>query len=80
MRTKLFFFSRLFFLTVSLGLPMACTQVPYSSIDKTQYLGADHAKNLVIQAPLTSENLSHYYDLPPKDKNPRVSILPPDLK
>lgn len=42
-----------------------------------QYLQSKNGTKLVVPAPLTDKNTSHFYDLPDQNKNPRVSIAPP---
>lgn len=49
----------------------------YSSSGEHLYLRSQNGPNLVIPAPLTTENISHFYDLPSVIGNPNISIVPP---
>ena len=51
--------------------------VPFTSNSKTQYQDSKNAPDLVVDAPLTTTNLSSFYHLPPPPKDPKVNILPP---
>lgn len=42
-----------------------------------QYLQSRNGEPLAVPSPLTSDNISHYYDLPQQTQDPRVSIAPP---
>ncbi|WP_420324033.1 hypothetical protein [Legionella oakridgensis] len=49
----------------------------YSSNGEKKYLESRNGPNLVVPPPLTSANISHFYDLPPQNQDPRVRIEPP---
>jgi hypothetical protein len=51
--------------------------VPFSSNNKTQYLESKNAPDLVVDAPLTTTNLSGFYRLPAPPKNPKLGKLSP---
>lgn len=54
----------------------ACSSFYASNADK-QYLKSKNGNNLVVPVPLTSENISHFYDLPNGGEKEMVSIVPP---
>jgi hypothetical protein len=41
-----------------------------------QYLQSRNGTRVVVLPPLTASNISHFYDLPPQNHNPLVSIAP----
>lgn len=45
--------------------------------ENNDYLTSRNGPDLVIPHPLTTQNISHFYDLPPQNQDPRVSIKPP---
>lgn len=49
----------------------------YSSNGENVYLESRNGVKLQVPPPLTSENISHLYDLPQQNENPQVSIAPP---
>ncbi|KTD80515.1 hypothetical protein [Legionella waltersii] len=49
----------------------------YSSSGENLYLQSRNGAKLVVPPPLTSSNLSNFYDLPPQDEPAKVSIAPP---
>lgn len=53
----------------------ACSR--YSSNGEGLYLQSRNGVQLEVPPPLTSSNISHFYDLPPQNQNARVSIAPP---
>lgn len=57
-----------------LALP-ACSN--YSSNGENVYLQSRNGVKLEVPPPLTSANISHFYDLPVQDKPAKVSIAPP---
>jgi|GEM_PF-6619820 len=50
--------------------------VPYASNKEDQYLESKNGKDLQVKAPLTTSNMSGFYNLPPAPKNAEVSIKP----
>jgi uncharacterized lipoprotein len=57
-------------------LPLAaCTQ--FASNGDRQYLHSRNGAMVVVPPPLTDTNSSHFYDLPAQNKDPVVSIIPP---
>lgn len=54
----------------------ACSQ--YASNADKQYLNSRNGTALVVPSPLTSLQISHFYDLPKQDNHTAVSIAPPD--
>lgn len=53
------------------------SQTDYDSSDKLHYLKSKNGPQLVVPPPLTSTNISDFYDLPPQNQDARVSITPP---
>lgn len=44
---------------------------------ENEYLKSRNGHDLVVPNNLSEQNISHFYDLPPQNQNPRVSIKPP---
>ncbi len=61
---------------VCLNVLTACS-APYATNDKQQYLTSRNGDKLVIQPPLTHENISGFYDLPSPEVVSRVNLKPP---
>lgn len=59
-------------------LLVSCT-TKYATNGENIYLRADNGASLVVPAPLTTDNISHYYDLPQRPENPRVDISLPTV-
>ncbi|MGQ3890364.1 hypothetical protein [Legionella sp. CNM-4043-24] len=49
----------------------------YASNGEQLYLGSRNGQQLVVPPPLTSSNISHFYDLPQQNANAVVNIAPP---
>lgn len=64
------------FIFICFCLLGACAS-EYSSSAEKAYLKANNAVNLVVPAPLSHQEISHYYDLPDPTGAAGVSILPP---
>lgn len=58
------------------SLLMACS-AQYTSNGEQHYLRSKNGLNLVIPPPLTSANISHFYDLPPQNQNADIGVAPP---
>ena len=56
---------------------MSACSTHYSSNGETQYLQSRNGEKVVVPPPLSSANISGYYDLPAQNQASRVSILPP---
>ena len=56
----------------------ACSSY-YASNTEQRYLHSKNGDNLVVPSPLTTANISHFYDLPPQNQNAKVSIKPPKV-
>lgn len=67
---------KLSFILVALLALTACT-TKYSSNGENVYLRSKNGMNVAVPSPLTSENISHFYDLPSQNQNAVVSIAPP---
>jgi len=62
------------------GLLTACSSfnpTHYASNDRDQYLKSRNGPLPVVAPPLTTSNISDFYNLPPQTENARVSIVPP---
>ena len=57
-------------------LLMACS-AQYTSNGEQHYLESRNGVKPVIPPPLSSANISDFYDLPPQPQDARVSIKPP---
>lgn len=49
----------------------------YTSGAEKRYLKSHNGPGLVINAPLTDDNISHFYDLPEQRTDPTVANTPP---
>ena len=67
---------RIGFIVVALTILTACS-AQYTSNGEQLYLKSRNGENLVVPKPLTSENLSHFYDLPSQNQDAHVSVIPP---
>jgi uncharacterized lipoprotein len=52
----------------------------YASNGEQLYLGSRNGQTLVVPPPLSSSNISHFYDLPQQPNNATVSITPPTVE
>jgi uncharacterized lipoprotein len=66
---------RISFIVCLIFLSAGCST--YSSNGETLYLGSYNGSTLEVPPPLTKANISSFYDLPPQNQDPRVSIAPP---
>lgn len=48
----------------------------YASNGEQLYLQSKNGPGVVVPPPLTSSNISHFYDLPQQTQNAKVSIVP----
>lgn len=53
----------------------ACSN--YSTNGENLYLQSRNGVKMEVPHPLTSANISHFYDLPNQDQPAKVSIVPP---
>ena len=58
-------------------LVLSSCSARYSSNGEELYLQSRNGEKIVTPPPLTSSNISNFYDLPEQDKNAKVSIAPP---
>jgi uncharacterized lipoprotein len=56
---------------------LAACSAQYTSNGEQHYLQSHNGVDLVIPPPQSTNQVSHFYDLPPDPVNPRVSIVPP---
>lgn len=49
----------------------------YTSNGEQHYMQSKNGRDPVISPPLTGDNISHFYDLPPQNQKASVSIIPP---
>lgn len=59
------------------SLVLSACSARYSSTGEDMYLQSRNGERLEVPPPLTSANISNFYDLPPQTQNARVSIAPP---
>ncbi|MFI4919316.1 MAG: hypothetical protein ACHP65_07150 [Legionellales bacterium] len=64
------------FVVLALLALSACSS-HYASNGETVYLQSRNGAKLEVPPPLTSSNISYFYDLPPQNQDARVSIAPP---
>ncbi len=56
----------------------ACSH--FSSTADKHYSQSRAGAPIAVPPPLTGSNISHFYDLPPQNRNPVVNIRPPVVK
>lgn len=49
----------------------------YASSEKKQYMKSQNGPNLVVPQPLSTSNISDFYQLPDQTQPANVSIVPP---
>lgn len=54
----------------------ACT-AHYSTNSKLEYLKSRNGPELQVSPPLTKDNLSQFYTLPPQEQNAQIGVEPP---
>ena len=59
------------------ALALSACSSRYASNGESQYLKSKNGQRLEVPPPLTSTNLSDFYDLPPQNQDAQVSIAPP---
>ena len=65
-------------LIVVLSLLLAGCSAQYtSSKGEQKYMQSRNGPKIVVPPPLTSANISDFYDLPPQNQDARVSVVPP---
>ncbi len=67
---------RIVLFTWVLSLLTACS-AQYTSNGEQIYLNSRNGGNQIVPPPLTSANISHFYDLPPQNQDAHVSVVPP---
>ncbi|WP_078061476.1 hypothetical protein [Legionella saoudiensis] len=67
---------KLSFIVCSMLVLTACSS-RYSSNGESLYLKSRNGVHLEVPPPLTKENISDFYNLPPQNQDARVSIAPP---
>jgi len=55
---------------------VACT-AHYSTSSKLEYLKSRNGPELQVSPPLTKDNLSQFYSLPPQEQNAQIGVEPP---
>ena len=58
------------------GMLLGCS-AQYTSNGEQQYLKSRNGVGVVVPPPLSSNNLSHFYDLPVQNQNAQITIVPP---
>ena len=65
-------------LSVMMGCLLVLTGCSkYSSNGENVYLQSHNGQKIEVHSPLTSSNISNFYDLPEQTQNAKVSIEPP---
>jgi uncharacterized lipoprotein len=59
------------------GLLLTACSAQYTSNGEQLYLKSRNGDSLVVPSPLTSGDISHFYDLPPQNKDAHVDVVPP---
>lgn len=59
------------------GLALSSCSSRYSSNGEELYLKSRNGVKVEVPHPLTSANLSSFYDLPPQNQDARISAAPP---
>ena len=67
---------KLSFLVLATLALSACNS-RYSSNGENLYLQSRNGVKIEVPPPLTSANISNFYNLPPQNQNAKVSIAPP---
>lgn len=60
-----------------MGFALCACASYYTTNGEKQYIQNKNGAPLVVPAPLTGENISHFHDLPEQTQNPKVNIAPP---
>lgn len=68
---------KMVYVVLALCVLTGCSR--YSSNGETLYLQSRNGEKVVVPPPLTSEHISHFYDLPPQNDKAEVSIVPPEV-
>jgi len=68
---------KLIYVVFALLALSACTR--YSSSGEKLYLDSRNGVKIQVPYPLTIENMTNFYDLPPQNQNAQVSITTPGL-
>jgi uncharacterized lipoprotein len=58
-------------------LALSACSSRYSSTGESVYLQSRNGEKINVPPPLTSANISSFYDLPAQNENARVNISPP---
>lgn len=58
----------------------AKNEVLYGSSNKKAYLQSKNGPELIVPPPLTTSNISNFYDLPNQTQDARVHITPPSVQ
>lgn len=59
------------------GLVLAGCSSRYASSGEHVYLQSRNGVTIRVPAPLTTANMSSFYDLPPQNQDARLDIAPP---
>lgn len=62
---------------LALGVVLLAGCSKYSSNGENLYLQSRNGQKVAVPPPLTSANISNFYDLPEQTQDPRVNIEPP---
>lgn len=64
-------------LVIVLSMLLSACGMQFTSNGEQHYLQSHNGANLVVPPPLTTANISHFYDLPPQNQNARIGVEPP---
>jgi hypothetical protein len=66
------------FVLAGLFILSGCTS-QYATNDESRVFKSHNGPGLVVPKPLTTANISYFYNLPPQEQDAHVSIAPPLL-
>lgn len=69
--------NKLVIVVISMFFVVACSS-RYASNGEQLYLQSQNGAVIKVPAPLSDDNVSHFYDLPQQTQDTVVSIAPPD--
>ena len=61
-----------------LSVLLTACHIKYTSNGENQYLKSRNGVDIVVPPPLTPNDMSHFYDLPPQQQNAQITIEPPN--
>lgn len=64
-------------LMMGLALLLTACSAQYTSNGEQHYVQSHNGVGIVVTPPLSTANISHFYDLPSQSQDAKVSIVPP---